>query len=147
MAARPLLKSIAALIMHHSTIKLDVFTPSIPSKNFDVPDRGLQTDFWAWLDSCKCYRAPMHRWSARFLVLLLFLLFCPYRSPAPFVYRPGEGWTYEPVGGEGKWQMTRAEDQLAVAQAAFDKKAYRLAIKAARRVVRIWPHSDYVAQA
>jgi outer membrane protein assembly factor BamD (BamD/ComL family) len=89
----------------------------------------------------------MHRWSVRFLILTVFVLFIPFRSPAPFVYRPGEGWSYEPVGGEGKWQMTRAEDQLAVAQAAFDKKSYRLALKAARRVSRVWPNSDYVAQA
>jgi outer membrane protein assembly factor BamD len=63
------------------------------------------------------------------------------------IYRPGEGWTYEPVGGEGKWQMTRAKDQLDVAQAAFDKQAYSLALKAARRVVRVWPLSDYAPQA
>jgi outer membrane protein assembly factor BamD (BamD/ComL family) len=88
----------------------------------------------------------MRRWCIRLLILGIFLVLCPFPSPAPFVYRPGEGWTYEPVGGEGKWQMTRAEDQLAVAQAAFDKKSYRLALKAARRVVRVWPSSDYVAQ-
>jgi len=89
----------------------------------------------------------MNRSSVRFLFLTLFVLLYPFRSPAPFVYRPGEGRSYEPVGGEGKWQMTRAEDQLAVAQAAFDKKAYALALKAARRVVRVWPQADYVPQA
>jgi outer membrane protein assembly factor BamD (BamD/ComL family) len=71
----------------------------------------------------------------------------PQRSPAPLIYRPGEGWTYEPVGGEGKWQRTRAKDQLEVAQAAFDKKDYGLAQKAARRVVKQWPQSDYAPQA
>jgi outer membrane protein assembly factor BamD (BamD/ComL family) len=75
------------------------------------------------------------------------LLAFPFRSPAPFIYRPGEGWTYEPVGGEGKWQQSRAKDQLDVAQAAFDKKAYALALKAAHRVVRVWPLSDYAPQA
>jgi outer membrane protein assembly factor BamD (BamD/ComL family) len=75
------------------------------------------------------------------------LLAFPFRSPAPFIYRPGEGWTYEPVGGEGKWQQSRAKDQLDVAQAAFDKKAYGLALKAAHRVVRVWPLSDYAPQA
>jgi outer membrane protein assembly factor BamD len=83
-------------------------------------------------------------------VCLLLIAFCllafPVRSPAPLVYRPGEGWTYEPVGGEGKWQMPRAKDQLEVAQAAFDKKEYSLALKAARRVVRVWPLSDYAPQ-
>jgi outer membrane assembly lipoprotein YfiO len=85
-----------------------------------------------------------------FLLLLLvfgLLLAFPTSSPAPLIYTPGEGWTYEPVEGAGKWQMTRAKDQLDVAQAAFDKKAYGLALKAARRVVRIWPLSDYAPQA
>jgi outer membrane protein assembly factor BamD (BamD/ComL family) len=60
------------------------------------------------------------------------------------IYRPGEGWTYETPGTEGgKWQRTRAKDQLDVAQAAFDKKDYSLGLKAARRVVRVWPLSDY----
>jgi outer membrane protein assembly factor BamD (BamD/ComL family) len=34
-----------------------------------------------------------------------------------------------------------------VAQAAFDKKDYGLALKAARRVVSVWPLSDYAPQA
>src|SRR6266404_2830533 len=83
----------------------------------------------------------------RLLLIALCVLAFPFRSPAPLIYRPGEGWTYEPVGGEGKWQMTRAKDQLDVAQAAFDKKAYGLALKAARRVVKVWPLSDYAPQA
>ena len=81
------------------------------------------------------------------LLIALCLLAFPFRSPAPLIYRPGEGWTYEPVGGEGKWQQTRAKDQLEVAQAAFDKKAYGLALKAARRVVKVWPLSDFAPQA
>jgi outer membrane protein assembly factor BamD len=62
------------------------------------------------------------------------------------IYRAGEGWTYESVGG-GKWSRTRAKDQLEVAQEAFDKKDYSLALKAARRTVRTWPLSDYAPQA
>jgi outer membrane protein assembly factor BamD (BamD/ComL family) len=88
--------------------------------------------------------------SRRFFLLFLigfWLLALPVRSPAPFIYRPGEGWTYEPVGGGGKWQMTRAKDQLDVAQAAFDKKAYGLAAKAAKRMVLVWPLSDYAPRA
>src|SRR5260221_12114763 len=86
----------------------------------------------------------MKRWSL--CLALLALLAFPSRSPAPLIYRAGEGWTYEPVGGEGRWQRTRAKDQLDVAQAAFDKKDYSLALKAARRVVRNWPLSDYAPQ-
>src|ERR1044071_5860591 len=89
----------------------------------------------------------MNRGFVVFLLIGVFLIGFPLRSPAPLIYRPGEGWTYEPVGGTSKWQMTRAKDQLEVAQAAFDKKVYGLALKAARRVVRIWPLSDYAPQA
>ena len=71
----------------------------------------------------------------------------PFRSPAPLIYTPGEGWQYEPVGGGGNWQRQRAKDQLIVAQDAFDKKDYSLALKAARRVVHIWPLSDFAPQA
>src|SRR5512140_194575 len=77
----------------------------------------------------------------------LFLMALPFRAPAPLIYRPGEGWSYEPVGGQGKWQRSRAKDQLEVAQSAFDRKDYSLALKAARRVVRVWPLSDYAPQA
>jgi outer membrane protein assembly factor BamD len=62
------------------------------------------------------------------------------------IYRAGEGWSYEPVGG-GSWERARAKDQLEVAQQAFDQKNYRLALKAARRVVKRWPFSDYAPQA
>jgi outer membrane protein assembly factor BamD len=86
----------------------------------------------------------------RFVCLVLVtacVVMVPFRSPAPLVYRPGEGWTYEPVGSEGKWVRTRAKDQLEVAQAAFDKRDYALALKAARRVVSVWPLSDFSPQA
>lgn len=85
--------------------------------------------------------------SLRLLLILACLLAFPLRSPAPLIYTPGEGWTYEPVGGEGKWQRARAKDQLDVAKAAFEKKQYSLALKAARRVVRVWPLSDYAPEA
>jgi len=88
--------------------------------------------------NCRCLR----------LLLILFcLLAFPFRSPAPLIYRPGEGWTYEPVGGGGNWRRPRAKEQLDVAQQAFDRKDYNLAVKAARRVVSVWPLSDYAPQA
>jgi outer membrane protein assembly factor BamD (BamD/ComL family) len=86
----------------------------------------------------------------RFVALFLFtivLVLLPFRSPAPLIYTPGEGWIYEPVGGEGKWQRTRAKDQLIVAQDAFDRMDYSLALRAARRTVRVWPLSDFAPQA
>lgn len=89
----------------------------------------------------------MNRRSFSWLLVVTCLLAFPLSSPAPLIYRPGEGWSYEPVGGEGKWQRTRAKEQMDVAQAAFDKKDYGLALKAARRVVKVWPLSDYAPQA
>ena len=91
--------------------------------------------------------SPMSFRSFHVLLIAVFLLALPFRATAPLIYRPGEGWTYEPYGGEGKWQQSRAKDQLEVAQAAFDKKAYSLALKAARRVVQKWPLSDYAPRA
>lgn len=87
----------------------------------------------------------------RRFVLLLLASACvwlvPFRSPAPLIYTPGEGWTYESVGGEGNWQRTRARDQLIVAQDSLDKKDYSTALKAAQRTVKTWPLSDYAPQA
>ena len=69
------------------------------------------------------------------------------RCPAPLVFTPGEGWRYEKFGESGKWTRARAKDQLEVAQEAFDKKNYSLAMKAARRTVNIWQFSDFAPQA
>lgn len=89
----------------------------------------------------------MNRWFVRiFLVALLWLGF-PYPSPAPLIYRPGEGWIYEPVGSTGEWAKGRAKDQLEVAKNAFEKKDYKLAVRAARRTVSMWPLSDYAPEA
>ena len=55
------------------------------------------------------------------LLLLVGLLGLQLTCPAPLIYTPGEGWRYEAVGSEGKWQRGRAKEQLDVAQAAFDQ--------------------------
>jgi outer membrane protein assembly factor BamD len=88
----------------------------------------------------------MNRNSVRVVALMVGVLSLPWIVPAPLIYRPGEGWSYESVGG-GKWQRGRAKDQLEVAQSAYDKGDYALAIKAARRTVARWPLSDYAPQA
>ena len=88
----------------------------------------------------------MNRWIVQTLLLFVCLVAVPLRVPAPLIYRPGEGWSYEPVGG-GKWTRTRAKDQQEVAQEAFSKRNYGLALKAARRTVRSWPLSDYAPRA
>lgn len=89
----------------------------------------------------------MNRRFACLLLVSMCVWMLPFRSPAPLIYTPGEGWTYEAVGEVGNWQRPRAKDQLIVAQDAFDKKDYGLALKAARRVIKVWPLSDYAPQA
>ena len=91
--------------------------------------------------------APMNRWSIRLALIIFCIVAFPFRSPAPLIFRPGEGWTYERPGTEGKWTRNRAKDQLDVAQAFYDKKDYGTALKASRRVVKQWPLSDYAPQA
>lgn len=82
------------------------------------------------------------------LLILIGLMGFAYNCPAPLIYRPGEGWIYEAVGEErGSWERTRAKDQLAVAQEAFDAGDFSRALKAARRVVARWPLSDYAPDA
>jgi outer membrane protein assembly factor BamD len=78
---------------------------------------------------------------------VLGLLACPFPSPAPLIYRPGEGWTYEMPGATGGWRKDRAKDQIEHAQKAFDNKNYSQAKQSAQRVVNIWPLSDYAPQA
>jgi outer membrane assembly lipoprotein YfiO len=88
----------------------------------------------------------MSRWIVRLAFCLSFIWLLQWNTPAPLIYRAGEGWSYESIGG-GKWRRTKAKDQLEVAQASFDKKQYNTALKAARRTVRTWPLSDYAPQA
>lgn len=71
----------------------------------------------------------------------------PLHSPAPLVYTPGEGWFYELPGQTSNWQRSRARDQLAVAQQNFKERDYSTALRAAYRVVQMWPLSDYAPDA
>ena len=89
----------------------------------------------------------MNRWVSRFALVILCCMALPRECPAPLMYRPGEGWTYEAVGKGGTWQRQRAEDQLGVAQEAYDQGDFGMALKAARRVVKAWPLSDYAPKA
>jgi outer membrane assembly lipoprotein YfiO len=88
--------------------------------------------------------------SRRLVSLILitgFVALFPFHSPAPLVYTPGEGWTYESYGGIGKWRRDRAKDQLDVAQEAFDNKDYALAQRATFYLLKTWPLSDYAPEA
>jgi outer membrane assembly lipoprotein YfiO len=68
-------------------------------------------------------------------------------APAPVIYTPGEGVRYEAVGADNSWRRERAQDQLQVAQEAFEKQDYSLALRASKRVVRTWPASDFAPAA
>lgn len=83
-----------------------------------------------------------------FLLLVAVVVgLCPFRSPAPLIYAPGEGWYYEPAGTTAKWTRTRAKDQLEVAEQAFAAGDYSVTLHAAHRVVKVWPLSDYAPRA
>ena len=81
------------------------------------------------------------------LLIAAGLMLLASRSPAPLIYVPGEGWYYESYGENLKWTRTRAKDQLDVAEEAFTKRDYSLTLHAARRVLRVWPLSDYAPRA
>jgi outer membrane protein assembly factor BamD len=80
-----------------------------------------------------------------FIAALTALL--PFRSPAPLIYAPGEGWYYEPAGSNAKWTRTRAKDQLEVAEEAFKNSDYSTTLHAAYRILKVWPLSDYAPRA
>jgi outer membrane protein assembly factor BamD len=81
------------------------------------------------------------------LLALAFMALLPWRSPAPLYYTPGEGWYYEPYGTKADWQRPRAKEQLEVAENAFKIADYTMALRAARRVLLVWPLSDYAPDA
>lgn len=89
----------------------------------------------------------MIRRNFRAVLLLAAVFALPQLCPAPLIYKAGEGWVYEPYGSTGSWQKTRAKDQLEVAEQAFEKKDYDLALKAGRYTVKKWPLSDYAPKA
>ncbi len=84
---------------------------------------------------------------AIWIVLLVVMVLLPSRSPAPLVFVPGEGWSYETFGETAKWQRPRAKEQLEVAEQAFTNRNYTITMHAANRVLRIWPLSDYAPRA
>jgi outer membrane protein assembly factor BamD len=93
------------------------------------------------------YRFPQMNRRLCFWFLMVAAVVLPLRAPAPLMYMPGEGWYYEPYGETAKWQRTRAKDQLQVAEDAFTAKNYSTTLRAANRILRVWPFSDYAPRA
>lgn len=89
----------------------------------------------------------MNRRFGFWLLFLLVLALLPSRSPAPLIYLPGEGWYYEPYGETASWQRPRAKEQLQVAEEAFTAGNFSITRRAANRVLRVWPLSDYAPKA
>ena len=80
--------------------------------------------------------------------MVLLMLGClTQRCPAPFVFTPGEGWSYGTPGNAGDWMRDRAVEQLEVAQEKYDQGDYKTGIKASKRLIRQWPFSDYAPNA
>ncbi len=80
--------------------------------------------------------------------MVLLMMGClTQRCPAPFVFTPGEGWSYETPGNAGDWMRDRAVEQLEVAQEKYDQGDYKTGIKASKRLIRQWPFSDYAPNA
>ena len=89
----------------------------------------------------------MQRWTSPLLLAAVVFLSWPNSSPAPIVFRPGEGWSYESLGGVGSWRRATAKDQLEVGKKAFAAQDWKTAFKAARRTVAEWPLSDLAPEA
>ena len=88
----------------------------------------------------------MHR-HIRIPLIFLVLLTATDRCFAPFIYTPGEGWSYEFPGQAKKWRRDTAKDQLGITKTAYKEGDYKTAVKAAGRVIRRWPLSDYAPEA
>ena len=72
------------------------------------------------------------------LSVIVFAFLMPIESPAPLIWRKGEGWGWEHAGVT---TASNPADQLKIAQGLQAKKNYRAAIDAYRRVIRRWPQS------
>jgi outer membrane protein assembly factor BamD len=84
---------------------------------------------------------------AALLLAAMVVVLLPLRSPAPLIYTPGEGWYYELPGQTSNWQRPRAREQLVVAEQYYKERDYSNALRAAYRVVQVWPLSDYAPDA
>jgi outer membrane protein assembly factor BamD len=89
----------------------------------------------------------MHCRRAFLFLAAALVILSPLHSPAPLIYTPGEGWYYEMPGQTLDWQRSRAKEQLDVAEEYYRQKDYSTALRAAYRVVSVWPLSDYAPDA
>jgi len=76
-------------------------------------------------------------------LILALCLGWPLESPAPLIYRPGQGWE---TSGEGEVEAT-SKAQLAKAQKLEKEKNFEQAAIAYRMLVKTWPLSPNAAEA
>jgi outer membrane protein assembly factor BamD len=74
-----------------------------------------------------------------FLGAIVFAFLMPTESPAPLIWRKGEGWSWERAGVP---VATNPADQLKIAREFQANKRYRDAIDNYRRLIRRWPQSS-----
>ena len=79
----------------------------------------------------------------RLSLLFVLCLAWPQVSPAPLIYRPGQGWE---TSGEGEVEGT-SKAQLAKAQKLEKEKNFEQAAVAYRMLVKTWPLSPNAAEA
>ena len=92
----------------------------------------------------------MNARTAQLLLTAFLVAAIPNDSPAPLIYRQGEGWVYQRVGADGvadEMFAPRAKEQLDIVQKAFKEKDFDLAQRAAKRLVKKWPLSDFAPAA
>jgi outer membrane protein assembly factor BamD len=81
------------------------------------------------------------------LLLCLIGFFCfvlPIDCPAPLIWRPGEGWSYE---REGVTTANTPQEQLDLAKKLEAKKDYKNALAGYRRLIRRWPSAASAQEA
>ena len=81
-------------------------------------------------------------WKLLLLVAMLCIAF-PQRSPAPLIYQPGEGWTYQGAAEI----MDNPKDQLELGQKYEAKKNWDDAVASYLYILRKWPTTDQAQEA
>ncbi len=88
--------------------------------------------------------SPHKKLLAALFSVFVFAFVMPTESPAPLIWRKGEGWTWE-HGGVAV--AMNPADQLKIGQELEAKKRYRDAIGAYRRVIARWPLASSTQEA
>jgi outer membrane assembly lipoprotein YfiO len=86
----------------------------------------------------------MNRWVKYLWIALLFLVLFPPPSPAPLVWRRGEGWTWERGGVP---TAATPKEQMELGRGYEKNKEWDLALICYRRLLQRWPTSTFAPEA